>query len=59
LIAFYETMANAVMSCWNSDPDAARATQLYMGAFTRLDLPQNRTVSGQRVHEVAKRALIV
>jgi hypothetical protein len=47
LIAFYETMANAVISYWNSNPDAARATQLYMGAFTRLDLPQNRTASVQ------------
>jgi hypothetical protein len=47
LIAFYQTMANAVISYWNSNPDAARATQLYMGAFTRLDLQQNRTASGQ------------
>jgi hypothetical protein len=47
LIAFYETMANDVIGYWNSHPEAARATQLYMGAFTRLDLPQNRTASVQ------------
>jgi hypothetical protein len=47
LIAFYQTMANEVIAYWNSHPDAARATQLYMGAFTRLDLPQNRTASVQ------------
>jgi hypothetical protein len=47
LIAFYEAMANDVMGYWNSHPEAARATQLYMGAFTRLDLPQNRTASVQ------------
>ena len=47
LISFYQTMANAVIAYWNSHPDAARVTQLYMGAFTRLDLPQNRTASVQ------------
>jgi hypothetical protein len=47
LIAFYQTMANDVIAYWNSHPDAARATQIYMGAFTRLDLPQNRTASVQ------------
>jgi hypothetical protein len=47
LVAFYETMANDVIGYWNSHPDAAHATQLYMGAFTRLDLPQNRTASVQ------------
>ena len=47
LVAFYQAMGNAVISYWNSHPDAARATQLYMGAFTRLDVPQNRTASVQ------------
>jgi hypothetical protein len=47
LIGFYETMANSVISYWNSHPEAQRATRLYMGAFTRLDLPQNRTASVQ------------
>jgi len=47
LIDFYQTMANSVINYWNSHPDAARATQLYMGAFTRLDLAQNRTASVQ------------
>jgi hypothetical protein len=40
-------MANDVIGYWNSNPDVARTTQLYMGAFTRLDLPQNRTASVQ------------
>jgi len=47
LINFYQTMANAVIAYWDTHPDAARATRLYMGAFTRLDLPQNRTASVQ------------
>ena len=47
LMAFYQTMANEVIGYWNSHPDTASATQLYMGAFTRLDLPQNRTASVQ------------
>jgi hypothetical protein len=47
LMAFYQTMANDVIGYWNSHPVAASATELYMGAFTRLDLPQNRTASVQ------------
>jgi len=47
LIIFYETMANDVINYWNSHPEAARATRLYMGAFNRLDLPQNRTPAVQ------------
>jgi hypothetical protein len=47
LIDFYQTMGNAVITYWNSHPDAAHTTQLYMGAFTRLDLAQNRTASVQ------------
>jgi hypothetical protein len=47
LIVFYQTMANDVIGYWRSHPDAARATQLYMGAFTRLDLPQDRTPAVQ------------
>jgi hypothetical protein len=43
LITFYQTMANDVIGYWKSHPDVASATRLYMGAFTRLDLPQNRT----------------
>jgi hypothetical protein len=40
LIDFYQIMADDVMAYWKSHPNL---TQLYMGAFTRLDLPQNRT----------------
>jgi hypothetical protein len=47
LIAFYQTMADDVINYWNSHPEAQKVTQLYMGAFTRLDLPQNRTTSVQ------------
>ena len=47
LIVFYQTVANEVIGYWKSHPDAARATQLYMGAFTRLDLSQNRTPAAQ------------
>lgn len=43
LIVFYETMADDVIHYWTSHPEAKRATQLYMGAFTRLDQQQNRT----------------
>jgi hypothetical protein len=49
LIVFYETMAKDVIDYWRSHPEAARATQLYMGAFTRLDLPQNRTPAVQQM----------
>jgi len=47
LIDFYQTMANDVLAYWKSHPEAARATKLYMGAFTRLDLPQDRTAAVQ------------
>lgn len=47
LIVFYRTMANDVITYWNAHPQAQQATRLYMGAFTRLDLPKNRTPSVQ------------
>jgi hypothetical protein len=47
LMDFYQTMANDVIGYWKSHPDAARATRLYMGAFTRLDQQQNRTPAAQ------------
>ena len=49
LVVFYETMANDVIGYWRSHPDAAHATQLYMGAFTRLDLQPNRTSAVQQM----------
>jgi hypothetical protein len=49
LIVFYETMANDVIRYWSSQPGAERATRLYMGAFTRLDLPQSRTLAVQQM----------
>jgi hypothetical protein len=49
LIVFYETMANDVIRYWRSHLEAERATRLYMGAFTRLDLPQNRTPAVQEM----------
>ncbi len=47
LIDFYQTMAKDVIGYWTSHPEAERATRLYMGAFTRLDLSQNRTPAVQ------------
>ena len=47
LIVFYQTVANDVIGYWKSHPDAARATQLYMGALTHLDVTQNRTPAVQ------------
>ncbi|MBV8102236.1 MAG: hypothetical protein JOZ31_24085 [Verrucomicrobia bacterium] len=42
LIGFYRAMADDVIAYWKSHRNS---TQLYMGAFTRLDLPQNRTAA--------------
>jgi hypothetical protein len=47
LIDFYETMANGVIGYWSSHAEAQQATQLYIGAFTRLDLVANRTPAVQ------------
>ena len=47
LIDFYETMANDVIGYWSSHAEAEHGTQLYMGAFTRLDLVANRTPAVQ------------
>src|SRR6266481_4836780 len=47
LIDFYQTMAKDVIGYWTYHPEAERATRLYMGAFTRLDLSQNRTPAVQ------------
>ncbi|HEY9721471.1 MAG TPA: hypothetical protein V6D47_05630, partial [Oscillatoriaceae cyanobacterium] len=49
LNVFYETLANTVMDAWKTQGGAGSGTQLYMGAFNRLDLPRNRTPAIERM----------
>lgn len=49
LNVFYESLANAVIDAWKAKGGAASGTQLYMGAFNRLDLPRNQTPAIERM----------
>lgn len=49
LNVFYETLANAVIDAWKARGGVDSGTQLYMGAFNRLDLRRNQTPAVDRM----------